>query len=172
MNKLSKIFLAVIVILLGIILIIISQNPKEDNEYDVSTMNEVTVSDILKMFESKNTYVLYVGRKSCQVCVNILPALKEAQTKNNYITQYLDIEKVDRQSDEWYKLVEKLTMKSTQTTTEDGSGEEVTETYGYFLHHYGFTPTIIVIKDGKQVAGSIGGSQKDILVDWLTNKVS
>lgn len=174
MNKVSKIFLGIIIVLVFIIFAIVISNSNKENEvdYDISMMNEVTVKDILEMFDSKKTYVLYVGRKSCDVCVDMLPALKAAQKKNNYITQYLDIEKVDRSSEEWYDLVDKLTMKSAQTTTEDGSGEEITETYGYFLHHYGFTPTIIVIKNGKQTAGSIGGSEPQLLIDWLTNKVS
>ncbi|MBE6148849.1 MAG: hypothetical protein E7167_05135 [Firmicutes bacterium] len=173
MNKLSKIFLAIIIALIFIIFVLAISNKKDDEvEYDISMMNEVNVNDVLDMFDSKKTYVLYVGRKSCDVCVDMLPALNAAQKKNNYITQYLDIEKVDRSSSQWYDLVDKLTMKSTQTTTEDGSGEEITESYGYFLHNYGFTPTIIVIKDGKQTAGSIGGSEPQLLIDWLTNKVS
>jgi len=173
MNKLSRIFLAIILVLLFVIFVLVASNSKkEENNYDVSMMNEVTVKDILEMFKSKKTYVLYIGRESCDVCVDILPALREAQIKNNYITQYLDIEDVDRSSEDWYTLVEKLTMKSTQTTTEDGTGEKITESYGYFLHHYGFTPTIIVIKDGKQAAGSIGGSEKNLLIDWLTAKVN
>jgi len=174
MNKLSKIFLGIIFFLIFIIVILLIVNSKENNssKYDVSTMNEVSVSDIVAMFESDDTFVLFVGRKSCEVCVDIIPALKEAQLKNNYITQYLDIEKVDRSSEQWAQVVNRLTMKSTQTLTEDGSGEEITETYGYFLHNYGFTPTIVVIKEGKQIAGSIGGSEHDILVEWLTNKVN
>lgn len=173
MNKLSKIFLGIICFLvLVIVMIVLARSSDKKNNYDISMMNEVNVTDVLEMFEKDDTYVLYVGRKSCSVCVDILPALKEAQLINNYITQYLDIEKVDRTSEEWNQLVNRLTMKSTQTLTEDGSGEAVTETYGYFLHNYGFTPTIVVIKDGKQIAGSIGGSEHDILIDWLTNKVN
>ncbi|MBQ6841279.1 MAG: hypothetical protein IJO63_04100 [Bacilli bacterium] len=173
MDKSTKIFWSIIAVaVLFIILIAVIGGREKKIDYDVSMMNEVTVSDILNMFESKKTYVLYVGRKDCEVCVNMIPTLAEAQKQNNYITQYLDIEKVDRSSDEWLELVEKLTMKSTQTTTEDGTGEEITETYGYFLHNYGFTPTIVVIKEGKQTAGSIGGSDKDTFIKWISNKVN
>ena len=170
MSKFTKTFLVIVTsILLIVILIALVKNKSQ--KYDVSMMNSVTVKDVLDMFDSKKTYVLFVGRKSCDVCIDILPALQESQIKNNYITQYLDIEKVDRNSDDWYELVSRLTMKSTQTLTEDGSGKEVTETYGYFLHNYGFTPTIVIIKEGKQSGGSIGGSDHKILVDWLTNKI-
>ena len=40
------------------------------------------------------------------------------------------------------------------------------------LDVYGFTPTIIVIKEGKQIAGSIGGSDRDIFVSWISAKVN
>lgn len=174
MNKLSKAFLGIIVLLLVVIFIMFIKGAKQnkDEAYDVSMMNEVDVEGVISLFESNDTYVLFVGRKDCSVCVDIIPALYESQIKNNYTTQYLDIEKVDRSSEDWAKVVEYLSMESTQRISEDESGEEITETYGYFLHNYGFTPTIIVIENGKQIAGSIGGSEKDVLVSWLTNKVN
>ena len=170
MSKFTKVFLIIITVLLSII-VMIGIIKTDNNKYDVSMMNEVTVKDVLDMFYSKKTYVLYIGREGCSVCGDILPALREAQIKNNYITQYLDIEKVTRSGNDWNDLVSLLSMKSTQTLTENGTGKEITETYGYFLHNYGFTPTIVIIKDGKQTGGSIGGSDHDILVEWLTNKV-
>lgn len=173
MTKQSKAFLLIIIVLIIVLLIlVIGANYKAKSNYDISMMHEVNVSDVLTMFDSGDTYVLFVGREGCVVCKNILPALKEAQTNNNYITQYLDITKVDRSSDEWKSLVNKLSMRSTQTISETGEGELVTETYGYFLHNYGFTPTLIVVKDGKQTAGFIGNTDKDELIAWLTEKVS
>lgn len=171
-NKVILVTISLFVLLAVFIIISFSLKDKEENNYDVSMMNEVNVNDVLKMFDSKKNYVLYVGREGCNVCVHILPALKEAQIKNNYITQYLDIKKVDRSSDEWLELVDKLTMKSTQTLNETNKGEQVTETYGYFLHNYGFTPTIIVIKNGKQTAGFIGNATQEELVNWLSSKVN
>lgn len=174
MSKQVKILLPVILAAAALITMMIyfAPNKEEENGYDVSMMNEVNVEDILDMFESGKTYVVFVGRKGCSVCEKILPALEEAQKKNNYITQYLDLTKVDRSSEDWEKLVGRLIMRSTQTLGANGEGEEVTETYGYFLHYYGFTPTLIVIKDGKQTAGFIGGAPKDELVAWLTTKIN
>lgn len=160
----------VIIILIGVI-INYNETHKNDDEYDVSMMNEVSVSDILEMFDSKKTYVLYVGRKSCSVCIHMLKDLQDAQKQNNYITQYLDIEKVEFNSEEWQKLISKLTLQSSQSVKEDGSGEKVTETYGYFLDNYGFTPTIIVIKDGKQEAGHIGKFNDTDFNTWIKEKI-
>ena len=101
----------------------------------------------------------------------MLPELQEAQKENNYITQYLDIEKVEFDSEEWQELVSKLTLQSTQSVKEDGSGDKVTETYGYFLDNYGFTPTIIVIKNGKQEAGHIGRFSDTNFKTWIKDKI-
>lgn len=173
MNKLSKIFLGVIILVLIIVVIILLSNKETDQKdsYDVSTMKEVTVTDILRMFEDKKTYVVYIGWKDCDICLELLPALKTAQIELNYITQYLNIEKVDMSSEDWKLLVKKLSMQTTQTITEDGQGEPVTESYGYFLNEYGFTPTVIIIKNGKQTGGFIGNKSTDALIDWLKEKI-
>ena len=48
----------VIIILIGVIGNYNETHKKEAGNYDVSMMNEVNVSDILEMFNSKKTYVL------------------------------------------------------------------------------------------------------------------
>jgi len=155
----------VVIILLTIVLI------GENKNYDISTMNEVTTNDVIKMFESNKTYVLFVGRKNCDLCLDMIDTLKIAQIKLNFTPQYLDITKVDRTSSNWKEIVDKLTLLSTQTLTEDGSGEKVTESYGFFLDKYGFTPTVIVIKNGMQSAGFIGKAKTEDFINWLSEKL-
>ena len=115
------------------------------------------------------TYVLYIGRENCSICHDLLPTLQQAQINNNYITQYLDILEVDRSSDNWKKLVELLDQTTTTTMDEEGKTEEVTETYGYFLDKKGFTPCVILIKDGKQYGGFFGNKSLESFEDWLAN---
>lgn len=170
MNKVSKALSIIIIILLFIILGIVIHKKVNKNEYDVSFMHEVTVSEALDIFEKKGTFVLMVGYKKCKECQNILPAIKDAQVENSYMTQYLDIEKVNRSSNDWEALKIKLSMKSEQSLDEDGKGEKVQETYGYFLDEYGLTPTVIIIKDGKQVAGFIGGYDYNTIKNFLKDK--
>lgn len=174
MKKLTKIlFILLGVALLSVFIIAIASNKKEDEEYsyeyDLSEFNEVNINDIIDMFDSKKTYVLFIGYKDCEVCASMIPYLKEAQKENNYITQYLDIASVDRTSEEWYYLVSFLTMKTDQVIND----EEVTDkTYGYLLTEYGLTPTFIIIKDGKQVGGHIGDASKTDLLEWIHDKVN
>lgn len=140
---------------------------QEDSEYDVSMMHTVGVSEVLDMFANEGTYVLYIGRESCSVCHELLPVLQEVQIENNYITQYLDITQVDRDSSDWEKLVELLDVETTTTMDEEGVAEQVTNTFGYFLNAKGFTPCMIIIQDGKQVAGFFGSRSKEAFTDWL-----
>lgn len=97
-------------------------------------MHTVGVSDVIDMFANEGTYVLYIGRETCTVCQDLLPILQEAQVNNNYITQYMDITEIDRSSSDWEKLVELLDVETTTTMDENGTSEEVTNTFGYFLN--------------------------------------
>ena len=132
-------------------------------------MHQVGVSDVIDLFEDSGTYVLYIGRETCSVCYDILPVLQEAQINNNYITQYLDISEADRSSSDWEKLVELLNVETTTTMDEEGVSEEVTNTFGYFLDAKGFTPCVIIIRDGKQIAGFFGSRSLTNFEDWLAN---
>ena len=170
MNKLSKIFLGISISFLVIIFILSYILIKKGNEFDTSFMREVTVKEVLTLFESDNYHVIYVGRKTCDLCEKFLPNLKNASIEYNFTPLYLDISKVDRTSEDWIKLIKKLTMKSTQTLNESDEGETVTETYGYFLDNYGFTPTITVSKSGKQEAGFIGYKSETDLKKFIKEK--
>ncbi|HIS11486.1 MAG TPA: hypothetical protein IAB40_00075 [Candidatus Onthocola stercoravium] len=161
-----------LLLLLAILLMVTSCRSnalEEENEYDVSMMHTVGVSDVIDMFANEGTYVLYIGRETCSVCHDLLPALQEAQINNNYITQYLDITQVDRSSSDWETLVGLLDVETTTTMDEEGVSEEVTNTFGYFLDAKGFTPCVIIIRDGKQIAGFFGSRSLTNFEDWLAN---
>lgn len=159
-----------LIILLGIIFLINNKaKNKEKNIYDVSMMHEIGVDEALKLFNDDDTFVLYIGRETCDICQDLLPKLQTAQIENNYITQYIDLTKVDRKGENWQNLVKLLNVSTTQTLTSNGSGEKVTETFGYFLNEKGFTPCVIVISKGKMVAGFFGDKELISLEDWLHN---
>ena len=140
----------------------------DTNDYDVSMMDEVTADDILDMFEDNKSHVLYIGRATCGMCKTILPNLQAAQEELGYTTQYLDITTVDRNSESWNK-VEKLLDKKTSlsVTNSEGEKELKSETYGYFIGTYGYTPSLIIIDNNKMVAGHIGNLSLNELKDWL-----
>ena len=125
---------------------------EESTEFDVSSFNTLTLSKVLDLFnDKKGTYVVNFGRPTCSVCVKFLPTLKAMQTKYNYTTQYLDITTVKSGTDEYEKLMKKLSKKVTLTV----NGEEKTQEFGKF---FGYTPMTFIIKNGKFVDGIVGNS--------------
>ncbi len=133
--------------------------------YDVSKMNEVDLKGALALFDSKKAYVLYIGRSNCSACLSYVPNLNAAQEEMEFVTQYLDLNKMDRSSSDASKFYDKLDLKTTIMPEE----EEITETYGYFFKEYGYTPVTIVINNGKMVAGNIGYMEKDEIITLLKN---
>jgi len=145
-----------------------TNNGSSAADYDVSKMNEVNADDILDMFDDDEAYLLYIGRETCGVCKAVLPNLIEAQEDLGYTTQYLDITKVDRSSDEWDEVEKLLDVKtSLNVMNENGEKELVTKTYGYFIGTYGYTPTLIIINNGKMIDGHIGNYELKDLKEWL-----
>ena len=177
MDKLTKIVLSILGVLISLVILLVivlnlPKNNKVDDEYDISMFHEVRVEDILGMFEDGGTYVVMVGSKRCDVCARLLPKMAEAQKELNYITQYLDIFSINFDGNAWKALAQKLNMKSTQAISENQSGRQETNTYGYFIENYMMAPTVFIIKDGKQTGGFIGGVDTTDLIGWLSIKLA
>ena len=179
--KILVVFNIMIIALLLIICIILLTNNKtsDDNkttnnttssesDYDVSMMNQVNLKDVIELFDSKKQYVLYIGRSTCSSCKKFLPSLQAAQEEFGYTTQYLDITTIDGNSSEMKQFVKLLDLKTkVNVTNDDGDPEEVEDTYGNLLNEYGFTPVVIIINDGKMVAGNIGSMSTDAFQEFL-----
>ena len=72
-------------------------------------------------------------------------------------------------SSDWETLVGLLDVETTTTMDEEGETEEVTNTFGYFLDTKGFTPCVIIISGGEQIAGFFGSRSLTNFEDWLAN---
>lgn len=123
-----------------------SQN-EPTGEYDVSMMNAVDVKEAIRLFDAKETQVIYIGRSSCGYCVKFLPSLQKAQKEYGYKTNYLDI----------------------TTVTEDGHSDLMKkDNKDKFLEkNFGATPMVILVKDGKIVDTWLGYSEYDDFAQFL-----
>lgn len=138
-----------------------NNNSSETNsDYDVSMMESADISQVLGYFEDGSKKLIYVGRSSCSACIAFLPNLQQAQSEYGYKTVNLDTDTVVTSSDEYKKFVEKLDMEYTLVN----NGESETGEFGSF---FGYTPTLIVIENGKQVDGFIGYMEYDELTAFL-----
>ena len=139
-----------------------TNNGSSTNNYDVSMFNAVSVSDILKFLgtSNKETHILYLGRSTCSACVAFSPNLQETQKEMNFTTDYLDITTVDTTSDDYKKFSNLLSKEITQTVNGTSETGKISEFYGY-------TPMIIVVKNGEAVDAIVGSYSKDNLQTFL-----
>ncbi len=139
-----------------------SNNGSSTSDYDVSMFNAVSVSDILKFLgtSNKETHILYLGRSTCSACVAFLPNLQATQKEMNFTTDYLDITTVDTTSDDYKKFSNLLSKEITQTVNGTSETGKISEFYGY-------TPMIIVVKNGEAVDAIVGSYSKDNLQTFL-----
>lgn len=116
-------------------------------EYDVSAFTEVTVDEMFTKVNTSGYQVVYVGRSGCGYCGMFLPALREAQTNFKYTTLYVDLDKVT----------------SDGATKMQGISDELKEKFGY-------TPMVIVYKDGAYQDVWIGYDEYSAFEKFLTEK--
>ena len=146
-----------------------NNNQTISNEnYDVSKFNEVDVDGALALFKDKGTHVLYIGRSDCEYCQQTVPILTLIQEELNYTTDYLAVEMstIDKDWSYWNQELADLAKKFDKKTelnvsNSEGKTEKKEDTYGNFLLNYGYTPTVIVIKNGKMVDGFFGYKEAD-----------
>ncbi len=139
-----------------------NNNGSSTSDYDVSMFNAVGLSDILKFLgkSNKETHILYLGRSTCSACVAFLPNLQATQKEMNFTADYLDITTVDTTSDEFKKFGELLSKEITQSVNGETQTGKISEFYGY-------TPMIIVVKNGEAVDAIVGSYSKDNLQTFL-----
>lgn len=132
------------------------------SDYDVSDFDTLTLAQVLKLFDSKDTSVLYLGRSSCSACVSFLPTLKSVQKDLGFKTKYLDITTVDTSSSDYNTFISKLTKEIEVNANGTKSTGKISEFYGY-------TPMVIIIKDGKAVNASVGALSESNFKKFLSS---
>lgn len=114
--------------------------------YDVSKMKQVNGAQAAALFEEKGTHFLYIGRSTCSVCVSLVPELNTVLNDMTLTINYLPLG--DNFRTEFEPLYSHLDI---ETTVNSNKG-----TFGELLEKYGYTPIVIIIKDGKMVDGFVG----------------
>ena len=157
---LNKIFytLIIITVILGFNLIVniiknaditSSESNSEEStstDYDVSEFETLTTTEAAEKISNGGTQVVYIGRSNCGYCVKFVPILKQAQDDLGYKTIYIDLNEVT--SDDKEKLV-----------AYDSYVEE----------NFGYTPMVLVFKDGKYVSGWVGYTELDEFESFLSD---
>ena len=114
-------------------------------EYDVSSFTEITVDDMFTKVNTSGYRIVYVGRSGCGYCRMFLGALKKAQSEFNYETLYIDLDKVTTDGSSKMKAI----------------SNDLNEKFGY-------TPMVIVYKDGVYQDVWVGYAEYSSFADFLT----
>lgn len=132
-------------------------------EYDVSAMKTITGKEAVELFDKKGTQFLYIGRPTCGVCVSLVPELNKVISDLKITVNYLELKST--YETDFEGLFDKLDI---ETSIKSGSNT-YEGTYGKLLKEHGFTPLVIIIKDGKMVDGFVG-SRNSSTIKELFNK--
>lgn len=120
-------------------------------KYDVSAMKKISGEEAAKLFDNKGVSFLYIGRPGCSVCQNLVPELTTVVNDLKMTLYYTEVE--SSWKNDLKDLFDHLDM---EVTIQSEKG-----TYGQLLKDHGYTPYIIVIKDGKMVDGFVGYRTSD-----------
>lgn len=116
-------------------------------EYDVSMFKELNTTDAISAIKAGGQHIVYIGRATCGYCVKFLPVLEQAQEEFGYTTTYIDLEGMS--SDD-------------QTALLELDNEE-----GYISENFGYTPLVLVFKDGKLANGWVGYAEYKDFASFL-----
>lgn len=114
---------------------------QSDTEYDTSKFKEVNADEFVEKFKEDKYNLFYLGRPTCGYCVKFVPILNEVQKNYKFETIYFDISKYS--NDDANKII---------GLDEDFFTGENTA--------YGYTPMMLITKDGKIVDSQIGYSDQ------------
>lgn len=167
LKKLLKCAYVIIGLLVAIVLILLVSNVKittnnnttsasEEGEdytaYDVSMFKTVKFDELVDLFDSKETQVVYVGRATCGYCVKFLPNLQQAQKEFGYKTNYYDIGE--------------LSSADLEGNVKDLAKFDNEEKF--IELNLGSTPMVLLVRDGKLVDGWVGYAEYDQFASFLT----
>lgn len=121
-----------------------TETTETTTDYDVSEFEQLTTSELVSKIEKGGTQVVYIGRSTCGYCVKFAPIMKEAQKDLGFKTIYVDLEQV----------------------TEDDANKLMAYD-SYVEENFGYTPMVLVFKDGKYVDGWVGYAELDSYKSFL-----
>ena len=151
-DKALKVIILIVITAIFVTLAIVFRKdtktlPKvEESGYDTKMFINIDVKEALELFNQKNTTsIIFLGRQTCEVCAYQGPYLQVAIATYHFNVYHIDIEKIDYESKEYEEFVKKLDY---EYELEDKKGS-----FGSFM---GYTPMIVIIRNGKQVYGHLG----------------
>ena len=87
-------------------------------EYDISFMIPITLSEVISKINSKETVYLFSGRSTCTPCKKFIPVLKEVQEETQIKIYYIDRNAIHSDSEGYQTFLnysDELSLKFSST---------------------------------------------------------
>lgn len=112
----------------------------DNTTYDVSSFKAINTDEFIEAYNGSKTQLIYLGRATCGYCVKFLPVLKQIQANYDLQPLYLDITTVSQDDANRIIALDEDFFKGENTA-------------------YGYTPMMLIVKDGKIVDSQVGYSE-------------
>ncbi len=122
--------------------------------YDSSRFTKVDGSEAAALFKDKKNHVLLIGRPGCSFCQDLVPKINQVVDEMKIEIHYLELPDEGWNPNDWNDLYPYLDI---ETTINSSDGPQ-TGTYGKLIKANGFTPVVIMIKNGKMTDDTFVGT--------------
>ncbi len=119
-----------------------TETTTSNTNYDISKFKEVNADEFVEKFKEDKYNLFYIGRPTCGYCVKFVPVLNNVQKLYKFETIYFDISKYT--NDDANKII--------ALDEEFFTGENTA---------YGYTPMMLITKNGEIVDSQIGYSEQE-----------
>ena len=159
MDKVNKHFkefgVYYLVILLAIIIgffIYFNQHRSYDKRMivDRSMFVNIDVGRVNVGIDQKMDFILFLGKDDCKPTYDTVPSIQLSMAQYQYNVNYIDIEEIDYESEEYKQFLNNLDYEVT-----------VEGTTGRLSDFMGATPMFIIFKEGKIVYANVGSMDKE-----------
>lgn len=159
MDKVNKHFkeygVYYLVILLAVIIgffIYFNQHRPKDERIvvDRSMFVDIDVSRVNVGVDQKMDFILFLGKDGCKPTYDTVPSVQLSMSQYQYNVNYIDIEEIDYESEEYKKFLDNLDY---EVTVEGKTGR--------LSDFMGATPMFIIFKEGKIVYANVGSMDKE-----------
>ena len=142
-------------------------NNNTEDTYDASKFTEVDGPGAAALFKDKGTHILLISRPGCPICQDLVPKFNQIIDESGIEVNYLELpdttETTHWNPEDWNDLYPYLDME-TSINGQEG-------TYGELIKVNGFTPVVIIAKNGKMVDAFVGSPTVDEVKDFLSEYV-
>ncbi len=155
---------------------VIVDNKKIANDKDTQTpeissidFHEVSLEEALKIINSGELSLIYIGYEGCAPCDRFAPRLDDVAKEYNIRVNYLNYKDIEKTSKDWEDFTKKFTKQQTINIKNEEDISSNTKTIGRFLFEDGYTPTFAIFKHSEMIDGNIGGKKRAELRELLEN---